>query len=59
MEVDVYQGDQIQCCFENQQKTKTDYLILDFKKWDFQIWIILLQIKFFEQLAHKGVLTGL
>ena len=28
-----------------------DYLILDSKKWDFQIRIILIQIKCFEQLA--------
>ena len=28
-----------------------DYLILNSKKWDFQIWIILIQIKCFEQLA--------
>jgi len=34
-------------------KSKTDYLILDRKKWDFQIRIILIQIKCFEQLAHN------
>ena len=28
-----------------------DYLILNSKKWDFQIQIILIQIKRFEQLA--------
>jgi len=32
-------------------KSKTDYLILDRKKWDFKIRIILIQIKCFEQLA--------
>lgn len=36
---------------KNQHKSKTDYLILDSKKWDFQIRIILIQIKFLEQLA--------
>jgi len=34
-------------------KSKTNYLILDRKKWDFQIRIILIQIKCFEQLAHN------
>ena len=37
---------------KNQHKSKRDYLILDSKKWDFQIQIILIQIKCFEQLAH-------
>jgi len=36
---------------KNQHKSKTDYLILDRKKWDFQIRIILIQIKCFKQLA--------
>ena len=37
---------------KNRHKSKTDYLILDSKKWDFKIQIILIQIKCFEQLAH-------
>jgi len=37
---------------KNRHKSKTDYLILDRKKWDFEIRIILIQIKCFEQLAH-------
>jgi len=36
---------------KNRHKSKTDNLILDRKKWDFQIRIILIQIKCFEQLA--------
>lgn len=35
----------------NRHKSETDYLILDGKKWDFQIQIIWIQIKFSEQLA--------
>jgi len=50
----MYQGDPVQCCFKkNRHKSKTDYLTLDRKKWDFQIRIILIQIKCFEQLAQE------
>ena len=37
---------------KKRHKSKTDYPILDSKKWDFQIRIILIQIKCFQQLAH-------
>lgn len=33
--------------FDNRHKIKTDYLILSSKKWDFQIWIIFIQMRFF------------
>jgi len=36
---------------KNQHKSKMDYLILGSKTWDFQIQIILIQIKLFEQLG--------
>lgn len=35
----------------NQHKSNMDYLILDRKIWDFQIRIIVIQIKLFELLA--------
>ncbi len=38
---------------KNRHKSKMGYLILDSKTWDFQIQIILIQIKLFEQLAPE------
>lgn len=38
---------------KNRHKSKKDYLILDSKMCDLEIRIILIQIKFFEQLANK------
>jgi len=43
---------QYNVALKNQHKSKTDDLILERKKWDFQIRIILIQIKCFEQLAY-------
>jgi len=44
---------------KNRHKSKTDYLILNRKKWDFQIQIILIQIKCFKQLAPDATLESL
>lgn len=35
-----------------------DYLILDSETWDVQIWIILIQIQFFEQLRPRRFWLG-
>jgi len=44
---------------KKRHKIKTDHLILDRKKWDFQIRVILIQVKCFEQLAHCDMLSHL